>query len=84
MQGTQRRSFRIVNWILLACGIGMLIFAAIFTTRFYGYGMSFSLILISTSHLVRPTRPWLANVCAVLGIVAALGYTVLLIISITG
>ncbi len=72
MQDAQPRWGRTLMWIALGLGIVSLLLAAAFSRSFYLYGMSFYLILLSTSHLVRPTRPGLANVCMVLSFVAAI------------
>ncbi len=81
MQGTQPRWARTLIWIGLGLGIVCLLLAAILSMSFYTYGMSFYLILLNTSNLVRPTRPRLANMCMVLGFVAAIAAFVSLFIT---
>lgn len=88
MKDAQRRWLRtaswiLFGWILLGLGMGMLLYAAIFSMRVYAYAVSFHAILLSTSFLVRPRWPRLANVCSVLASVAAITYVVLFIMWIT-
>ena len=72
MQHTKPRWTRTLSWLILGLGIVLLLGAAISIRSFYSYGISFFLILSSTSPLVRPTRPGLATVCMVLSFAAAI------------
>jgi len=72
MQNGQPRWFRTLSWLILGMGIVLLLAAAIFLRSFSSSVISFFLILSSASTLARPTRPGLANICAVLSFAAAI------------
>ncbi len=82
MQNAQLRLARTLMWIGLGGGV-VLLPGAVFSKEAHWYAMSLHLILSSTSILVRPRRPRLANVCAALGVVAAIAYVVLFMMWIT-
>ncbi len=63
------RWFRGLMWFTLWVGIACLPGPFFFPDRPLAYVVPFAAILPSTAHLIRPTRPWLANVFSVLGVV---------------
>ncbi len=73
------RWLRRLMWFTLWVGIACLPGPFFFPDRPLAYVMPFAAILPSTAHLIRPTRPWLANVFSVLGVVAQIAIPVLLL-----